>query len=183
MMVRVFANGPTDRGSIPDRVIPKLKKWYLMPPCLTLSNIKLGSRVNWSNPGKGAVLSPTPRCSSYRKGSLRVTLDEGRQLYFTFYFPINLKILRMLDCSLGSFSIWLGVCKGLGIFGLTFHMSDVFYSSPWGDQILDIQTTSRSLGCIVTLSRENMRFYILWVFQVDWNSEYVYSSEFPLCPF
>ena len=25
--------------------------------------------------------SPTPWCSSYRKGSLRVTLDYGRQLY------------------------------------------------------------------------------------------------------
>ena len=25
---------------------------------------------------------PTPWCSSYRKGSLRVTLDYGRQLYF-----------------------------------------------------------------------------------------------------
>ena len=30
---------PGDRGSIPDRVIPKTKKWYLMPPYLTL-NIK-----------------------------------------------------------------------------------------------------------------------------------------------
>ena len=28
-----------------------------------------------------AAPSPTPRCSSYRKGSLRVTLDYGRQLY------------------------------------------------------------------------------------------------------
>ena len=30
--------------------------------------------------------SPTPRCSSYRKGILWVTLDHGRQLYFTLYF-------------------------------------------------------------------------------------------------
>ena len=28
------------------------KKWYLMPPCLTLSIIRYGSRVKWSNPGK-----------------------------------------------------------------------------------------------------------------------------------
>ena len=30
--------------------------------------------------------SPTPRCSSYRKGNLRVALDNGRQLYFTYDF-------------------------------------------------------------------------------------------------
>ena len=30
MMVRVFANGPGDLGSIPGRVIPKTQKWYLM---------------------------------------------------------------------------------------------------------------------------------------------------------
>ena len=54
-----------------------------MSPCLTLSIKRYGSRVKWSNPGKGVAPSPTPRCSSYRKGSLRVTLDYGRQLYFT----------------------------------------------------------------------------------------------------
>ena len=59
----------------------RLKKWYLMPPCLTVSTIRCGSRVKWSNPGKGVAPSPTPLCSSYRKGSLRVTLDYSRQLY------------------------------------------------------------------------------------------------------
>ena len=33
----------------------RLKKWYLIPPCLTLSNIKYVSRVKWSNPRKGVV--------------------------------------------------------------------------------------------------------------------------------
>ena len=65
---RVFVNGPRDGGSIPGRVIPKTKKRkkkrYLIPP-LTLSNIRHGSRVKWSNPGKGVVPSPTPRWSSY----------------------------------------------------------------------------------------------------------------------
>ena len=64
----------------------RLKKWYLMPPCLTLSIIRYGSRVKWSNPGKGVAPSPTPWCSSYRKGSLRVTLDYDRQLYFTYIY-------------------------------------------------------------------------------------------------
>ena len=42
MIVRVFANGPSDLGSIPVRVIPKTQKWYLIPPCLTLSIISYG---------------------------------------------------------------------------------------------------------------------------------------------
>ena len=61
------------------------KKWYLMPPCLTLSVIRYGSRVKWSNPGKGVAPFPTPWSSSYRKGSLRVTLDYGHQLYIYIY--------------------------------------------------------------------------------------------------
>ena len=65
LVVRVFAKGPGDRGSIPDQVIPKTKKWNLMPPCLTLSVISYGSRVKWSNPKKGVAPFPTPRCSSY----------------------------------------------------------------------------------------------------------------------
>ena len=31
-MVRVFGNGLVDRDSIPGRVIPKTKIWYVMPP-------------------------------------------------------------------------------------------------------------------------------------------------------
>ena len=30
----------------------RLKKWYLIPPCLTLSIITYVSRIKWSNPGK-----------------------------------------------------------------------------------------------------------------------------------
>ena len=72
-------------ASIPGRVIPMMfKKWYLIPPCLTLSNIRYVSRAKWSNPRKGVAPSPTPRCSSYWKGSLLVTLDYGCQLYFYF---------------------------------------------------------------------------------------------------
>ena len=82
LAVSVFANGPGDLGSIPGRVIPKTQKWYLMPPCLTLSIIRYGSRVKWSNPGKGVVPFPTPWCSSYQKGGLWVNLDYGCQLYF-----------------------------------------------------------------------------------------------------
>ena len=82
---KVFANGLGDLGSIPGRVIPKIKKRSLIPPCLTLSNIRYVSRVKWSNPGKGVASSPTSWCSSYWKGSLLVALDYGRQHLLLFY--------------------------------------------------------------------------------------------------
>ena len=65
----------------------RLKNWYLIPPCLTLSIISYGSMVKWSHPGKGVAPSPTPRCSSYWKGSLLVALDYVRQLYFYLQSP------------------------------------------------------------------------------------------------
>ena len=40
LMIRVFANGPEDQGSITGRVIPKTQKLFLMPPFLTLSIIR-----------------------------------------------------------------------------------------------------------------------------------------------
>ena len=67
----------------------RFKKWYLIPPCLTLSIIRYGSRVNWSNPGRGVAPFPIPLCSSYRKGSLWVTLNYGCQLYFLLYFMLK----------------------------------------------------------------------------------------------
>ena len=75
---RVFTNGSGDWGSISGQVIPKTQKWYGIPPCLTLDILRYVSRVKWSNPGKGAAHSPTPWCSSYWKGSLRVTLNYGQ---------------------------------------------------------------------------------------------------------
>ena len=59
LMSRVFANVPGDPGSIPDRVIPKTQKWYLMSPCLTLSIFREASRVKRSNPGNGIAPSNT----------------------------------------------------------------------------------------------------------------------------
>ena len=85
-MVRVFASGLGDLGSIPGRVIPKTQKWYLIPSCLTLSIIRCRSRLKWSNTGKGVAPSPTSWCSSNWKGSLWVTLDYSRQLYLLYLY-------------------------------------------------------------------------------------------------
>ena len=63
-MSRVFANGPGDGVQSQVESYQRLKKWYLMPPCLTLNIIGYGSKLKWSNPGNGIAPSPTPRCGS-----------------------------------------------------------------------------------------------------------------------
>ena len=64
----------------------RLKKWYLMLPCITLSNIRYRSRVKWSNPGKGVAPSPTPWCSSY-----------GHQLHFYLLLPCTKLYIKCLE--------------------------------------------------------------------------------------
>ena len=81
MLFWVFSNDSTWVQS-QVKSYQKLKKWYLMPPCLTLSIIRYGSRVKWSNPVKGVAPFPIHWCSSYWKWSLWVTLDYSHQLYF-----------------------------------------------------------------------------------------------------
>ena len=68
----------------------RLKKWFLMPPCLTVSIIRYGSRVKWCNPGKGVAPSPIPWCSSYRKGAFGSpsTLVANFTLYVSKPVPL-----------------------------------------------------------------------------------------------
>ena len=84
--VRVFTNGPGDLGSIPGRVIPKTQKMVLDGSLLNTQHYKVRIKGKVEQSREGVAPSPTPWCSSYRKGSLRVTLDYGRQLYFFTYF-------------------------------------------------------------------------------------------------
>ena len=85
-MVRVFANRRETWFQSQVESYQRLKKWYFMPSCSTLSIIRYGPMVKWSNPGKGLAPFTTPWCSSYRKGSLRDTLEYGRQFYVTLDF-------------------------------------------------------------------------------------------------
>ena len=76
-------------GFIPRSIHTKdLKIRYLIPPCLTLSIIRYVSRVKGSNPEKGVAPSPTHRCSSYWKESLRVALDESRNFILLMYMRV-----------------------------------------------------------------------------------------------
>ena len=81
----MFANGPGDLSSIPGRVIPKTQKMVLDASLLNTQHYKVRIKGKVEQSREGVAPSPTPWCSSYRKGSLRVTLDYGRQLYFYIY--------------------------------------------------------------------------------------------------
>ena len=56
-MSKVFANDPGDLGSFPGLVIPKTLKWYLIPPCLTLTIIKVRimGKVEQSREGRSTL--------------------------------------------------------------------------------------------------------------------------------
>ena len=71
----VFANGPGDGGSILGRIIPKTQKMVLDATLLNTQHYKVRIKGKVEQSMEGVVPSPTPWCSSYWKGSLRVTLD------------------------------------------------------------------------------------------------------------
>ena len=71
----------------------RLKKWYLIRSCLTLSIIRYGSRVKWRNPGIGVVPSPTPWYSSCQKGRLE---SHYRLWSLTLFYLLTIRILLFL---------------------------------------------------------------------------------------
>ena len=89
-MGRVFANGPGDLRLIPGRVIPKTLKMVLDTSLLNTQQykVRIKSKVEQTKE-RSSVLS-TPQFSSYWKGILRVTLNYGRQLYFTLLLSFQL---------------------------------------------------------------------------------------------
>ena len=84
----MFANGPGDLCSIPGRVIPKTQKMVLDASLLNTQHYKVRIKGKVEQSREGVAPSPTPSCSSYQKGSLRVTLDYGRQLYLLYFYLI-----------------------------------------------------------------------------------------------
>ena len=68
-------NFPGDLGSI-----PKTQKMALHAILLNTQHYKVRLKGKVEQFSERSNSSPTPWCSSYRKGSLWVTLDYGRQL-------------------------------------------------------------------------------------------------------
>ena len=67
----------------------RLKKMVLDASLLNTQHYKVRIKGKVEQSREGVAPSPTPWCSSHRKGSLLVILDYGRQLYFT-YIDISL---------------------------------------------------------------------------------------------
>ena len=78
LVCRVFANGPRDLRSIPGRVISKALKMVLDTSLLNTQQYKVRIKGKVEQSREWSVAPPTPRCSSYRKGSLLVAFDYGR---------------------------------------------------------------------------------------------------------
>ena len=109
LAVRVFANGPGDLGSIPGRVIPKSQKMVLDASLLNTQHYKVRIKGKVGQSREGVAPSSTLWCSSYRKGSLRVTLDYGRQLYLlTWWYMISFYIFLM---TLNQNMYYYTICK------------------------------------------------------------------------
>ena len=80
-------------GSIRGESYQKLKELYRMPLCLTLSIIRHGSKVKWSNPGKGAAPPEHPGVVAIEKGafgSLSTKVDN-----FTFIIFYSILLIRL----------------------------------------------------------------------------------------
>ena len=84
-MVRVFANGLGDWGSISGWDILKTQKMVCDASLLNTQHYyKVLNKCKWSHPGKGVVFFPNPWCSSYWKGSLWVALNHSRPTYYIY---------------------------------------------------------------------------------------------------
>ena len=69
---KVFANCSRDRGSIPDRVIPKTLKMVLDASLLNTQHYKVCIKGSGAIQGRGEAPSPTHQRCSYWKGNIRV---------------------------------------------------------------------------------------------------------------
>ena len=128
------------------RVFAKDSKMVLDASLLNTQHVwlQIKGKVEQSRERSSAL--PTPWCSSYRKGSLRVALDYGRQLYF--YLCTNkwaLGRLKMLPTN----------------YSFTNHI----YIYMEGDLALN---NLQGLICCKTQLTTDL-FYYLWVFQTRSN--------------
>ena len=88
--VRVFANGPGDLVQSQVESYQRLKKMVLDASLLNTQHYKVRIKGKVEQSREGVAPSPTHWCSSYRKGSLRVTLDYGRQLIYIYCYVSSL---------------------------------------------------------------------------------------------
>ena len=75
--------------------------------------------MKYSNPGNREAPFPTSRCSSYRKGSLRITLDYGCQLYLLLVsYPKYLWVMKKQNLKLFH---WKDIWRLEGVVGIFLY--------------------------------------------------------------
>ena len=87
-MSKVFAYGPGDRGSIPDRVIPKTQKMVLDAAFIKSQHY----RVKWSNLGNGVVPFPI-----HYKGWYAIEYNQPFDTWTKTFFPILETVLEVFN--------------------------------------------------------------------------------------
>ena len=112
IMVRVFANGPGDLGSIPGQVIPKTQKMVLDVFLLITQHYKVRIKGKVGQPWERSSNLPTLWCSSYLKRSLWVTFDYNHQLlllyiYIYIYIYTDIFIHKQTVSFYYNSSMWL----------------------------------------------------------------------------
>ena len=122
----------------------RLKKWYLMLPCLT-QHYKVQIKSKEEQSREGVAPSPTSWCSSYRKGSLRVTLDYGHQLYYIFkHFKMNRSTKRFIFFQNYLFRSYMRAC-----FQLVAFVRDLFakmwHKAIWVGHLMRFELTTVDL--------------------------------------
>ena len=101
----------------------RLLKWYLIPLCLTLSNIRYVPRAKWSNPGKGVAIEQR----AFWSPSITVT-NFTYFIYIYIYIYIYAVIHRQIYVASQLFSVCLtrGILQAMSKTRLTLLQSDFF---------------------------------------------------------
>ena len=119
------------------KVIPKTQKMVLDVSLLNTQHYKVRIKGKVEQSREGVAPSPTPWCSSYRKGSLRVTLDYGRQLYLLYiYIYIYIYIGFFVEDSLTFSSMVHQLLPCVDSqFKLSFDITSLFTNVPLDEAI------------------------------------------------
>ena len=116
---------------------------------------KVRIKIKWVNPRKGVAPSPRPWCSSYQKGSLRVALSNGHQLYF---FLLRLEKYRLFPYTNMAFVIpSTNVTQQWGFIYIYIYIDRCARGWMGKEGIL----SSASLSC-VRLPGSSSSVYLLW---------------------
>ena len=124
----------------------------------------------------------TPRCSSYWKGSFRVTLDYSRQLYLLIFkvFPLNIIIRHVLLLEILGLLYYIGEIKFflVFVFSLVVNVKNLFYQFlVWSEQVLLILKSIDINQCF--LQDGNKFIILMWPNVVFLRENYIHIYSHP----